>query len=174
MQYIVLLRGVNVGGRTIKMTELKSCFEKNGYQDVRTILQTGNVIIGADEKNTAKLRKRIEAELATAFNYPAKVLLLTPEQLRAVIAQYPFAKSGPEFHRYVIFTENGFEKDLIADCSALDKNMEEVKAGKNVVYWRVLKGNTLDSTFGKHMNKAASRHFITNRNMNTLEKIVSL
>lgn len=173
MQYIILLRGVNVGGRIIKMAELKSCFEKNGYQDVQTILQTGNVVVEANEKNIMKLQKKIETELTTAFNYPAKVLVITPKQLRDILEAFPFKNLSPDFHRYIVFTENGFEKDLVADCGALDKKTEEIKVGVNAVYWRVLKGNTLDSAFGKYMNKMSAKHFITNRNMNTLEKVLA-
>lgn len=173
MQYIILLRGVNVGGRTIKMNELKACFEGNGYQNVQTILQTGNVIVEISEKNIAKLQKKVEAELTAAFNYPAKVLAVTPEQLQDILAAFPFKNLTPDFHRYIVFTEDGFEKTLVKDCGALYKDMEEVIAGENVVYWRVLKGNTLDSVFGKYMNKTAAKHFITNRNMNTLEKVLA-
>lgn len=173
MQYIILLRGVNVGSRIIKMTELKSCFEKNGYQNVQTILQTGNVIAETNEKNIAKLQQKIEVELTAAFNYPAKVLVITPKQLQDVLAAFPFINLSADFHRYIVFTENGFEKNLVAGCGALDNAMEAVATGWNVVYWRVLKGNTLDSAFGKYMSKAAAKYFITNRNMNTLEKIVA-
>ena len=173
MQYIILLRGVNVGGRTIKMAELKSCFEKNGHQNVQTILQTGNVIIDSGEKHIARLQTRIEAELTAAYHYPAKVLVITPKQLQHILDAFPFKELTADFHRYIVFTESGFEKNLVKDCGNLDKKMEAIKAGEGVVYWRVLKGNTLDSAFGKYMNKAAAKHFITNRNMNTLEKILA-
>ena len=173
MQYIILLRGVNVGGRTIKMAELISCFEKNGHQNVQTILQTGNVIIDSGEKKIARLQTKIEAELTAAYNYPAKVLVITPQQLQHILEAFPFKDLSADFHRYIVFTESGFEKKLVKDCGSLDKNTEEVKAGESVVYWRVLKGNTLDSAFGKYMSKAAAKHFVTNRNMNTLEKILA-
>lgn len=173
MQYIILLRGVNVGGRTIKMADLKSCFENNGYEDVQTILQTGNVIINTTEKNIIKLRNKIETELTIAFNYPAKILVITATQLQDILEAFPYKSLSPDFHRYIVFTENDFEKELVRDCGDLDIKIEAVKVGKNVVYWRVLKGNTLDSAFGKYMNKTAVKHFITNRNMNTLEKILA-
>ncbi|MGH2643214.1 MAG: DUF1697 domain-containing protein [Chitinophagaceae bacterium] len=173
MQYIILLRGINVGSRTIKMEELKKCFEKAGYSNVITVLQTGNVIIDSKEKNTDKVRKAIELILVETFNYPAKVLVITSELLNAVIKQYPFTNYGSEYHRYIIFTENGFEKEVLTLEKELDKSIEDIKTGKDVVYWRVLKGHTLDSAFGKYMAKAATKHFLTNRNVNTLEKILA-
>lgn len=173
MQYIILLRGVNVGGRTIKMDELKKSFEEGGYSNVITVLQTGNVIIESKEKNTDKVHKAVESLLTKTFNYPAKVTVITLEYLKAVIENYPFTKYGPEFHRYAVFTENGFGKEMIKQENELDKSVEEIKAGKKVLYWRVLKGHTLDSAFGKYMAKAGTKHFLTNRNVNTLEKILA-
>lgn len=171
MKFIVLLKGINVGGRKIKMRDLRSCFEEAGYRNVVTVLQTGNVILDTDEKNKAKLHKQIETLLTDTFNYPAKVLVITPQQLEEVIHHYPFPNYGPEYHRYAVFTENGREKEIAKQCDELDKKIEEIAPGKHVIYWRVLKGHTLDSTFGTYMAKAAAKNFLTNRNLNTLEKI---
>lgn len=173
MQYIILLRGINVGGRTIKMDELKKSFEKAGYADVVTVLQTGNIILDSKEKNINKVHGAIESLLTKTFNYPAKVTIIMPEHLKVVVEQYPFTNGGPEYHRYVIFTEKGFEKEMVKQENELDKSIEEIKAGNDVLYWRVLKGKTLDSTFGKYMAKAGTKHFLTNRNVNTLEKILA-
>lgn len=173
MEYIILLRGINVGGRTIPMAELKTCFEKAGYRKVQTVLQTGNVILESPEKKTATVRARVESLLSKTFGYPARVLVLVPETLRALAEKYPFTGVGSEFHRYIVFTEDGFEKELVKLAGTLDKSMEEIKAGKDVLYWRVRKGSTLDSDFGKLMGKAAAKHFMTNRNLNTLEKVLA-
>lgn len=173
MQYVILLRGINVGGRTIKMDELKSCFEKAGYKNVITVLQTGNVILESKEKNTGKVQKAVEALLAQTFDYPAKVLVITPVQLASVIEQYPFTQYGAEYHRYAYFTDKRSEKELATQAGNLDKLTEEIATGEGVIYWRVLKGHTLDSAFGKYTAKAAVKHFLTNRNLNTLEKILA-
>lgn len=172
MQYIILLRGINVGGRKILMAELKACFEKAGYKNVKTVLQTGNVIVESGEKDPVVLRKHIETILNDTFNYPALVLVLQPEQLKKIMQKNPFKEADTQFHRYIVFTEKGFEKEMVRQADVLDKTIEAVSAGKEVIYWRVLKGQTLDSTFGKYMGKAAAKHFMTNRNMNTLEKIL--
>lgn len=172
MQYIILLRGINVGGRNIKMTELKSCLENRGYKKVITVLQTGNVILESQEKSADKVGRHVEKQLSEAFNYPAKVLVVTPSQLKAIIEHYPFSNFGPEFHRYAVFTKDGYEKELLKQQADLDKAIEDISAGNGVLYWRVVKGSTLDSLFGKYMSKAAAKHFLTNRNLNTLEKVL--
>lgn len=174
IKYIVLLRGINVGGRTIKMDELRACLEAAGFRKVITVLQTGNLILESGEKNIPKLRLKIEDILGRAFQYPAKALVITPAALKEIIGKYPASKEyGEDFHRYVVFTENGFEKELCRLAGEPDKQVETVIPGRDVVYWRVLKGRTLDSDFGKLMAKAAAKQFLTNRNLNTLEKIFS-
>lgn len=172
MRYIVLLRGVNVGGRIIPMAEVKSCFEKGGFKNVVTVLQTGNVLFDSSKGNAEKVRTEVEKLLTKRFNYPARVLVISPDDLSEVIRKYPF-KHGPEFHRYAIFTDNGFEKELVKLGGELDGKMEEVRTGRGVVYWGVVKGFTLKSTFGVAMSKLGNKHFLTNRNLNTLEKILA-
>ncbi|MGF7231625.1 DUF1697 domain-containing protein [Arachidicoccus sp.] len=173
MQYIIFLRGVNVGGRTIKMADLKACIEKAGYKEVQTVLQTGNVILETYEVKAEKLQQKIEALLSATFAYAARVLAITPEELEGILQGSPFKINDPAFHRYIVFTKEGFEKELVKDSGILDRKIEEIQIGKNAVYWRVLKGNTLDSTFGKYLGKVGTKHFITSRNSNTIEKIMA-
>lgn len=173
MEYIILLRGINVGGRTLKMAELKACFEQAGYRNVRTVLQTGNVIAESRGRDGEKLRRQVETLLSDTFGFAAKVRVMTPEDLRAVVNAFPFSEGGPGAHRYAVFTEIGFEKELIRQAGQLEDRLEAVSPGKGVVYWRVQKGSTLTSDFGKYMDKAARTHFLTNRNLNTLDKILA-
>jgi uncharacterized protein (DUF1697 family) len=171
-KYVAFLRGVNVGGRVIKMAELKTCFEKAGFKDVKTVLQSGNVIFESAKKQPA-LKSEIEKLLTKTFNYPAKAQVYSLDRLARIVKDYPFA-SQDDYHSYVIFLENGLEKDLVADVSQLDKKLEQIKSGQGVVYWRVQKGMTLKSHFAKLLTKSKYKDFNTNRNLNTLQKILSV
>jgi uncharacterized protein (DUF1697 family) len=169
--YVVFLRGVNVGGRIVKMADLKVCLEKCGLKNVKTILQSGNVVFDSD-KNEAQLKSLIEQTLTRAFSYPAKVQVFSIDNLNKIIKAYPFkAKDG--WHSYVIFIENGLEKDLAKEPSGLNEKVEQVAAGQGAVYWQVERGQTLKSTFGKLLSKSKYKEFNTNRNLNTLQKIAS-
>lgn len=173
MQYIVLLRGINVGGRTIKMADLKACFEQAGYRSVQTLLQTGNVILEGKETTEALMQQAAEALLNRTFHYPARVVVLTPRRLREVIGKYPFGEPAPDLHRYIVFTEPGYAGELAGQAGPGNTGTEQVVAGKDVVYWQVPRGETLTSPFGKLMAKVSRRHLLTNRNVNTLEKILA-
>jgi uncharacterized protein (DUF1697 family) len=170
-KYAILLRGVNVGGRIIKMAALKTCFEKAGFSDVKTFLQSGNVVFESD-KSEPVLKAQIEELLTKTFNYPAKVQVVSLSRLKKLIDDYPFGDAGPKQHSYIIFMENGLEKAALSDDYELGAD-EKVQAGDGVIYWRVDQGQTLRSSFGKLLSKARYRQFNTNRNISTLRKLAA-
>jgi uncharacterized protein (DUF1697 family) len=169
-RYVVFLRGINVGGRIVKMADLKVCLEKLGLDNVKTYLQSGNVSFESSEISTEKLKKQIEEELTDNFSYPAKVQVLGQDRLEGIIDKSPFHGDGSEKHQYVIFMENGLEAQLASE--AFDTKQEEIAKGDGVVYWKVDKGSTLKSSFAKHLTKAKYKDFNTNRNINTLRKML--
>jgi uncharacterized protein (DUF1697 family) len=171
-KYVAFLRGVNVGGRIIKKDELKTCFEKLGLENVSTVIQSGNVVFESNLKE-AELKKKIEEALTKTFNYPAKAQVITIPILKKIIDAFPFGTAAPKQHNYVIFVENGLEKDMMADQYELGAG-EKVKAGSGVIYWRVDQGQTLRSLFGKTLSKSKYKNFNTNRNVNTLQRILKI
>ena len=169
-QWVALLRGVNVGGRTIKMAELRTALEEAGLENVETVLQTGNVIFDSTD-GAARLKDRLETTLRERFGYDAKVQVIERDQLGKIIEAYPFGKADASRHDYVIFLERGLERDLVDEKVELGAQ-ERVAAGDGVVYWRVDKGSTLKSNFAKLLTKSKYRDFNTNRNLNTLRKLL--
>lgn len=171
-KYVAFLRGINVGGRVIKMADLVVCCEKAGLNQVKTVLQTGNVVFESDLSAT-KLKELLESTLTNTFGYPAKVQVLAIPNLQRIIDVYPFGEPVPDAHDYVIFLENGLEKLMLDEEYELAPG-EQVAAGNGVVYWRVSRGQTLKSSFAKVLTKAKYKPFNTNRNLNTLKKIVNV
>jgi len=81
IQYLSLLRGINVGGKNIiKMTALKGCFEGIGFTDVVTYIQSGNVLFVAPEKDQTRLTADIEAALSETFSYKSRVVVVSHRQ----------------------------------------------------------------------------------------------
>jgi uncharacterized protein (DUF1697 family) len=90
--YIALLRGINVGGKNIiKMAELKRVFEAIGLYEVKTYIQSGNVLFKSDEGEEA-LRKKIEHEIEVIFGFSVAVILRTVEELEQIIDNCPFSE----------------------------------------------------------------------------------
>src|SRR5882757_2018497 len=106
VRYVALLRGINVGGNNlIRMPALVACFQEQGFRDVATYLQSGNVVFTAGERGAASLTARLEEALRTTFGYPASVVVRSRKQLQDVVARAPRGFGAqPARYRYdVIF-----------------------------------------------------------------------
>src|SRR5437763_2016378 len=86
--YIALLRAINVGGTSVMtMADLKAQFEAMGHANVRTYIQTGNVLFEAPEESTSRLAERAEQQLQAGLRYAGRVFVLTPQQLADAAAK---------------------------------------------------------------------------------------
>ncbi len=88
--YISLLRGINVGGhKLIKMDQLRKSFEALGFDQVKTYIQSGNVVFKAGKSSTSKLSKRIEERILSDFGFAVSVVSRTAEEVHQAIADNP-------------------------------------------------------------------------------------
>jgi len=172
MRYVAFLRGINVDGRAIPMTALRMCCEEMGLEDVSTVLQTGNVRFSSGE-STGKLKATMEAGLRERFDYTARVQIYTLTTLQEIVDASPFLESDPLTHSYVVFFENGLEQQLMAEVGDENNVVDCLEVGEGLIYWRVPRGGTLQTGFAKHLTKARYRDFHTNRNVNTLRKVLA-
>jgi uncharacterized protein (DUF1697 family) len=170
-KYIAFLRGINVGNIRIKMPDLKAAFERMNCTEVKTFLQSGNVVFNS-EKTVQDIKSTLEKGLTETFNYAAYVLIYAFDALSDIIAGYPFERIESH-HAYVIFVENSTIFDELAlIASNLDEPAQRIQLGKTVIYWRVETGQTLETAFAKTLAKAKYKKYITVRNLNTLEKMI--
>ena len=171
VQFVALLRGVNVGGRTIPMAQVRDCVRDLGVDSVSTVLQTGNIRLESD-RDSVELKRTLETALGERFSYWAHVHLLEMSSLRRIVEGSPFGTSEPDRHSYVVFVDGGCEREIVAEVTDLIGADEAVELGDGVLYWGVPKGRTLESSFAKHLTKAKYRDFHTTRNITTLRKII--
>jgi uncharacterized protein (DUF1697 family) len=95
-QYVAFLRGMNLGGRRIKNTELREEFEALGFADVACFRASGNVVFVAESGSEAKLTAQIETGLGEALGYEVPVFLRSAAELRALAAHEPFDRTAVE------------------------------------------------------------------------------
>ena len=94
MKWIALLRGVNVGGhRKLPMAELRDALEEIGYQEVKTLLASGNLVFEAKGK-AASIEAKLEADLKKAFGLTTEVMVRDPKEWAAIIEANPFLKEA--------------------------------------------------------------------------------
>lgn len=173
--YIALLRGVNVGGITVKSAELREVFEELGFDDVRTVLASGNVVFSApDAAASDDLKQRIERALGDRFGYDAWIVLVTREQVERVVAGFPFDPSDAKRQPWVVFAaDRAVLDELVASAAEFDSDVDPIASGDGVIYWNPVKGTTVDTPFAKLIGKSRYKPVTTNRNLRTLLKMLA-
>lgn len=93
--YIALLRGINVSGhKPVPMQALKALFETMGFEQVRTYIQSGNVVFRAAEKDPAGLAVRLEEKIAAQFGFHVPVLVRRAKEIQQALARNPFLQQA--------------------------------------------------------------------------------
>jgi uncharacterized protein (DUF1697 family) len=173
MRAVALLRGVNVGGVRFAMADLRAALEVAGCTEVRTILASGNVVLTSDLDEPSAIADTVSTVIQERFGFDVAVIVVSLPIVRRAVEEYPFPRQDDR-HAYVVFAdEDTALADLVGAAAELDDAEERVKPGEGVVYWDVLKGRTLDSTFGKRFGRWQKAGTVTTRNINTLEKILA-
>ena len=174
--YISLLRGINVGGKNIiKMEQLKQIFVDMGFSDVKTYIQSGNVIFRTAESDTLKLTNKIENQLQKNFSVEIKTLVLTADDLAETVENAPenFG-TEPEKFRYDVWflLPLTMINDVISNVR-LREGVDFLQAGKNVIYTTRLTSQMGKSYFSKIVQMPFYKN-ITIRNWNTTTKLLEL
>ncbi|MCI0538001.1 MAG: DUF1697 domain-containing protein [Verrucomicrobiales bacterium] len=175
-KYVAFLRGINVGGhKPVKMDELRKAFEALGFQKVKTLLASGNVLFDTPKAKPLSLTRSIEAKLEEAFGHKIDVLLRSIGEIKALADSRPFQKIKvtPQTRLYVTFLSEKPKSDLKVPHESADKNFTILRVSNSEVCSVLtlsLKGRTVDlmdvleKVFGKN---------VTTRNWNTITKILS-
>lgn len=172
MRAVALLRGVNVGGVRIRMTDLTAGLTEDGFTEVRTVLASGNVVLtGPDDPGAAATR--VSAVIRERFGFDVATIAVGLDVVRAAIDGYPFPR-GEDRHAYAVFADQPSVLAELLEQGDPDPAVERVQRGADVLYWDVPKGMTLGSAFGKRLAARQAAGAVTTRNIRTLEKIVAV
>lgn len=105
-RYIALLRGINISGKNkVPMAELKKGFETLAFVEVKTYLNSGNVIFSSDEDNIRKLTDKIEEMIKNQFGLDIPVFVLSREALEDILQNAPdwWGSENKEIYDNLIF-----------------------------------------------------------------------
>ena len=182
-RWIALLRGVNVGGVTVRSAALGELFRDLGFGAVKTVLATGNVafdadVSGGDGPARSTLQTTIQDALSERFGYDAWIVLLTRDELAGAAQAYPFRRRDEVEHPYLVFgsTDDVLDELLVEAGAAVDggdptTGIEEIARGAHCLYWRLPRGHSTDTPVAKVTAKKKYRSGTTTRNLRTVEKI---
>ncbi|HUP49595.1 MAG TPA: DUF1697 domain-containing protein [Thermoanaerobaculia bacterium] len=175
-RYVALLRGINVGGKNlIRMADLKACFEGQGFRDVATYIQSGNVLFKSNEPGRTRLTPRIEEVLAATFNYRASVVLRSQEQMRTIVEGAPEGFGlHPARHLYdVIFLKEPLTASTAIESVLTRAGVDEAHAGAGVLYFSRLISKAPQSQLGRLTSLPIYQN-MTIRNWNTTTKLLRM
>ena len=169
-RWAAFLRGVNVGGVTLRMADLAATLRAAGFGDVRTVLASGNAVFDASG-DQATVRLTAEAALRGEFDYDAWVLVYPLDAVQAIVADFPFTPEVDGWHSYVTFVS---DPAILDELAALARPEEKIARGEAVLYWQVPRSATLDSTIGTTMGKRRYKSATTTRNLRTVTKVLEV
>ena len=134
--FIALLRGINVSGqKQIKMANLKILFEKAGFTNVQTYIQSGNVIFNSKNSDIKTIKIKIEKKIKEIYKFDVEVFIITNSKLKSVLQKNPFIKKKKEIERlYITFLS---EKPISLNISKLNEinySPEEFVIDDDVIY----------------------------------------
>ena len=175
-RYVALLRGINVGGNNlIKMVALKACFEKHGFENVTTFIQSGNVVFDAAAGRQADLVLQIEELLGATFNYAASVVLRSHKQLRDIVERAPagFGKQPAKYRYDVIFLKEPLKASVALESVLTREGVDEAHAGTGVLYFSRLTSRASQSRLSQIVSSPIYKR-LTIRNWNTTTKLLHM
>lgn len=173
MRYLALIRGINVGGKNlIRMPELRASFERAGFRNVATYIQSGNVLLDSELKNPATLAAALEEAVARDFGCNSLVVVLTQKQLANIILKAPprFG-ADPDRYRYdVVFMKPPVSAREVLPAIRLRDGVDGASATNDVLYFERLIARASQSLFSKIVN-APEYKSMTIRNWNTTREL---
>jgi uncharacterized protein (DUF1697 family) len=175
-RYVALLRSVNVAGHgRLAMSDLRASFDALGYDDVRTYIQTGNVLFTASSKSENAVASAIEAQLASDFGDSPAVLLRTVSELQSVGRSSPYAKAGanPSRHHVTFLADVPTAAALAALSPLPPSRKDELVVDGREVYVHTPDGYHETKYSGSFLERRLGM-VSTTRNWNTVQKLCEL
>jgi uncharacterized protein (DUF1697 family) len=173
LRHVALLRGINVGtAKRIAMADLRAVFATLGYTDVRTYLQSGNVVLDSPDRLDTAAITSLEQAIADTTGVHSRVLVIPAERFLAIAAANPFADADDPSRMLVSFSDAMPDESLLVRPSDDELAPERIVFGTDAVYQWMPDG-ILSSrvNFGKALKPAT---LTTSRNLRTVRKIVDL
>lgn len=135
--YITILRGINVGGqKLLKMEALRKIFTDLKFENVRTYIQSGNVIYTSHTTNINFLNEQISKAIENTFGFHVPIITLTRNELKKAIRLNPFLKDETFEHSYfhITFLANTPTTESIETIKKLNFNEDKIEINGKIIY----------------------------------------
>ena len=169
--HVALIRGINVGrAKRVAMTDLKKLFEGAGYRDVRTLLNSGNVVFTAPAVKPQVAAARIEGALAAELGIAARVTVLTAAELAVAVSENPLTRIATDPSRLLVsFLASATDRTKLEPLESESWSPDRLAIGKRVAYLWCVDG-VLDSPLSQAVGRTL-RDGVTTRNWSTVTRL---
>ncbi len=171
--YLALLRGINVSGKNkILMADLRTALEKNNFKNIKTYIQSGNVIFET-EKSKNIVAKLVSDSIYDAFNLKISVIILTKSKLSSVVKNNPFTKEkNIDIKKIYVTFLNKEPKDL-SKFTAFNFDEDRYSFDKDILYLYCKNGAGKTKLTNRAIENKLSVT-ATTRNWQTTNKLLNL
>ena len=172
MRFVAFLRAVNVGGRVVKMDELKQLFDLPGLKNISTYIQSGNVLFESRTTDADALTKKIENKLQMSLGYEVTVFLKTFDELKKIITQNPYDVGDMDL--YISMLSAHPSKEHINALEAMAAEAEQLAIIHTEAYILCPKKTYGKSKLSNVNVEKKLKVKATTRNWTTMNKILEL
>ena len=172
MEYVALLRGINVGGKNkVVMSELREQIAAEGFGHVRTYINSGNLLFEVED-----VAQAVEDLLARHYDFPIRLALLTAEDYLAQLDELPDWWHGEVARRDALFYTRGLDRGQVRErIEAMELGDEAVYFGEHAVFWgKFDEKSFLKTAYHKRLLREDFYRQVTIRSGSTVEKIAAM
>lgn len=177
-RYAAFLRGINISGKNkVPMAELKKRFEKLSFKEVKTYLNSGNVLFSSEEENIPEFVEQIEGMIKQQFGLTIPVLVITIENLKDILNHAPnwWGNDNKEIYDNLIFIMPPAKfSDIYAAIGEPKKELEKIENYKDVIFWSFYRKDYQKTNWWSKTANAGISIKLTIRTANTIRKIVGM
>mgnify|MGYP000014955994 FL=1 len=176
MEYVALLRGINVGGKNkVVMSELREQIACEGFAEVRSYINSGNLVFIADATHE-EVARSVESVLDRYYSFPIRLALLSGQEYLMELSDLPHWWHGDAARRDVLFYTRGLEQDHVRErIEAMVLGDESVHFGKHAVFWAKFdEASFLKTAYHKYLMREDFYRQVTIRSGATVERIAAM
>lgn len=173
-KYVALLRGINVGGNSkVSMAELKFLFEKIGFKNVKTYINSGNVIFTSDQNDLLKMVSLIEVAILKNLKLPIRVVIRDSNNIKKLcqVLSAEF-QNNTELKTDVLFLGDEYHSKKSLELIKFT-SVDHLKYVSGAIIWLVARADYKKSGMNKFVGTELYKN-MTARNVNTVRKLALL
>lgn len=177
-RYLAFLRGVNISGKNkVTMAELKRGVDQLGYKEVRTYLNSGNVIFSSDDHDIGRIAKRIGMTIKSQFDLDIPVFVIAKDELEDILRHAPdwWGNDDKEIYDNLIFIlPPATFADVLSEIGEPKEELEKIQDYKEAIFWSFSRRYYQKTNWWSKTASANIGNKLTIRTASTIRKVVAM